>query len=340
MKITTKQMGEFLQRPSQSLGVLIYGPDDGLVLRHARSIIARILGESFDPMNLIEIEDGTLKDDPAKLADECGAMSLMGGARLVWLRGISEKYASLIEPCLPLLGEECYLLVTSGECGPRHKLRQLFEQQKQLASLACYRAEGRNLSNLIREIMDGYGQKLEPAAMQFLTQELGNNAMVTESELAKLSLYAHGKSTITVEDAKAAIIHNNDHQIDPLCNYFIDGRIRDFDALWQHLMRDNVQPIVLVRSLARYTNRLLSLKLAMQNEGYSASEAVSQARPPIFWSQKDGMTRQLNQLSTRHLIYHLHILNQAEAAFKTNNHAGNIACERILLQHVGRAKAA
>ena len=112
-------------------------------------------------MNLIELTDSQLKEDPAKLADECGAMSLMGGSRLVWLRGISEKYAPLIEAAIPLLGPECYLLVSAGECGPRGKLRQLFEQHKELASLACYRAEGRNLSNLIREILTGHG--LSPA---------------------------------------------------------------------------------------------------------------------------------------------------------------------------------
>ena len=332
MKITTKQVSAFLDNPSQVLGCLIYGPDDGLVLRHSRHVIQHILGESYDPLSLIELSDTALKEDPAKLADECGAISLMGGKRLVWLRHVSEKHADLIEPVIPLLGSECYLLVSSGECGPRHKFRQLFEQQKQLASLACYRAEGRNLSHLIREIMEGHGQTLEPQALQFLTAELGNDAMITESELNKLSLYAQGKSTVSLQDAHDTIIHNNEHQIDPLCGHFIDGRTAAFDKLWHHLVRDGIQPIVLIRSLARYTNRLLTLKLAMHSEAMSADEAVNSARPPIFWIQKDIMTRQLRKLSSRHLVYYLHLLNRAECSFKLHSHAGDMAPERVLLR--------
>lgn len=340
MKITTRQISEFIQAPGQVLGTLVYGPDDGLVLRHCRSIIKVILGENYDPMNLIELSDSSLKDDPAKLADECGAMGLLGGNRLIWLRGLSEKYAELVEPCLPLLGPECYLLVSQGECGPRHKFRQIFEQHKKLAAVACYRAEGRNLTQLIQEIMAGYGQRLEPQALQFLSQELGNDAMITESELAKLSLYANDKATVTLQDARDTIIHNNEHQLDPLCQHFVNGQADKFDALWQDLIRDGQQPIVMLRSLARYVYKLLMLKLAMLEEGYSAQQAVDAARPPIFWNQKDAMARQLSRLSLKHMVYYMHLINQAECSFKLHSHAGDMAPERILMQALKKRQAA
>ena len=336
MKIAAKQTQEFLNKPDTYLAALIYGPDEGQVLSRSRQVITAILGDSYDAMNLIELNDAQLKEDEAKLADECSAMSLMGGRRLIWLRNISEKHAPLIESCAPLLGPDCYLLASAGECGPRHKIRQLFEQHKQCASMACYRAEGRNLSNMIRDNMAAHHLRIDPDALQFLTQELGNDAMITDSELEKLSLYAEGKNSVSLADAEATTIHNNDHRIDPLCQYFTEGNQQQFDALWQHLIRNGEQPIVLIRSLMRHISRLLALKLAMGEEGYSADEAVRFAKPPIFWNQKDAMTRALNRLSIRHLVYYLHLLNRSEYSVKSQSSIGHITSEHIMLETMKR----
>ena len=134
-------------------------------------------------------------------------------------------------------------------------------------------------------------------------------------------------------------IHNNDHRIDPLCQYFTEGNQQQFDALWQHLIRNGEQPIVLIRSLMRHVSRLLALKLAMQEEGYSADEAVKFAKPPIFWNQKDAMTRALSRLSMRRLVYYLHVLNRSEYSVKSHSSIGHATSEHIMLETMKRRTA-
>ncbi len=317
MKIQAKATQEFLKSPdAEVFGALIFGADEGQALVHSRTVIQKILGTNYDPTSLIELDDAKLKTDPARLADECGAMSLLGGRRVVWLRNISSKSATLIGPCIGLLGRDCYLLATAGDLNARDALRSLFERHKSLAALPCYRLEGNQLAMHIRATLEAQGFRVDRNVVDTLARELGNDQMVTLSELEKLSLYADGQAQITMQDVEAVILHNDQHQIDALCQHFCDQNASEFDTLWHHLVRDGEPPIVLIRSLIRHVRKLLDMKLTMQQEGLSAEQMVQSAK--VFWKQVPIMTRQLSRLRTGDLLLMLHTCNKAEAAFKSS----------------------
>lgn len=331
MKLQARGIQEFLKAPDAGVaGTLVYGPDEGQALSHSCTIIQRILGSAYDPTQLTELDDATLKADPAKLADECGAISLLGGRRVVWLRGISDKHVHLIEPCIPLLGRDCYLLVTAGDLASRDKLRALFEQRKELAALPCYRLEGNQLAMHIRNTLEAEGFRADREVVDTLMRELGNDQMITKSELEKLCLYAHGQTHITLEDVTATLLTNDQHEIDALCQYYCDSNGSAFDGLWQHLVREDEQPIVLIRSLMRYVSRLLVMKLGMQQENITAEQAVENARPKIFWKQAPIMARQLKQLRLGDLLLMLHQCTQAEAGFKSTSLPPELMASHVL----------
>lgn len=331
MKIQTRSVTDFLNAPDAGVfGALVYGPDSGQALAHSRTIIQKILGSNYEPTSIIEMDDASLKSDPAKLADECGAMNLLGGRRIVWLRNISDKHVSLIESCISLLVKDCYLLVTAGDLASRDKLRGLFEQRKDLAAVACYRLEGNQLAMHIRGILEAEQFRVDRNVVDTLVRELGNDLMITKNELEKLCLYAHGKSQITLEDVEATLLHNDQHEIDALCQHYCDANAAGFDSLWQHLVRDGEQPIVLIRSISRYVGRLLEMKLSMQQQEMSAEQVVESAKPKIFWKQAPIMTRQLKRLRSGDLLLMLHQCNQAEASFKSTSLPPELIVSHVL----------
>ena len=84
MKIEPRQVEAFLKKPDPKIrGVVIYGNDDGLVAERAMALAKTVCEDLKDPFRVVDIAGDALKNDPARLADEFGAMSLMGGRRVI-----------------------------------------------------------------------------------------------------------------------------------------------------------------------------------------------------------------------------------------------------------------
>ena len=73
-----------LRKPEAGIvAFLVYGPDSGKVREVARRIVAAVAGSPDDPFRVIEIDDQSLNDDPARLADELQSMAMGGGGRAI-----------------------------------------------------------------------------------------------------------------------------------------------------------------------------------------------------------------------------------------------------------------
>src|SRR5580765_7014666 len=85
----------FLRKPDPGIGaILIYGEDTGAVRDLARRAVEKVAGRLDDPFAVVTLEDAALSSDSGRLADEVQSMSLMGGIRVVWVRGAGSSFAS------------------------------------------------------------------------------------------------------------------------------------------------------------------------------------------------------------------------------------------------------
>src|SRR5471030_1306607 len=82
VKIEPRQVESFLRKPDPKIrAVVVYGNDDGLVAERGTQLAKTVCEDLKDPFRVVDIAGESLKGDPARLADEFGAMSLMGGRR-------------------------------------------------------------------------------------------------------------------------------------------------------------------------------------------------------------------------------------------------------------------
>src|SRR3954465_7108096 len=95
MKIEPRQADAFLKKPDPRIrGVVIYGNDEGLIGERAGQLARTVWEGLKDPFRVGDIAGDALKADPARLADEFGAMSLMGGRRVIRVRPAGEESAT------------------------------------------------------------------------------------------------------------------------------------------------------------------------------------------------------------------------------------------------------
>src|SRR5439155_20144342 len=139
MKIAPNRLADFLRRPPPEIrGVLVYGPDAGLVRERADQLTASICGDLKDPFRISELSPAILAGDPARLADEVAAMSLVGGRRVVRIRDAGEALAALLAGTLAGARGDSLIVIEAGDLPARSGLRKLCEAAANAAAVPCY----------------------------------------------------------------------------------------------------------------------------------------------------------------------------------------------------------
>ena len=90
MIIAARDADRFVAQPPKTLRVaLLFGPDAGLVQERAEKLLKTVAPDLSDAFNVADLNENVLLADPARLADEAAAISMMGGRRVVRVRGAS-----------------------------------------------------------------------------------------------------------------------------------------------------------------------------------------------------------------------------------------------------------
>lgn len=83
MKVAARDADRFVVAPAAGIvAVLFYGPDRGLVEERAARLARTVVDDLDDPFRVTDLSGAQIVADPARLADEVAAQSLMGGAAI------------------------------------------------------------------------------------------------------------------------------------------------------------------------------------------------------------------------------------------------------------------
>ena len=119
MIVKAGEADRFAANPPKGLRVaLVFGPDAGLVQERAEKLLKSVTPDLTDPFNVADLNESVLLADPARLADEAAAISMMGGNRVVRIRGAGNNLAALLEEFLEDPAGDA-LVVLEGATLPR-----------------------------------------------------------------------------------------------------------------------------------------------------------------------------------------------------------------------------
>src|SRR5688500_16076567 len=101
MKFTPAQLKRFTDKPDTKLrAILVFGADEGLVRERAGSVAKAIVEDPKDPFRVTDLDAAVLLADPARLADEAAAISMLGGRRLVKVGRAGDRHSGLFKEFL------------------------------------------------------------------------------------------------------------------------------------------------------------------------------------------------------------------------------------------------
>jgi len=259
VKIEPRQLEAFVKKPDPKIrGVVVYGNDDGLIAERAQQLAKSVCEDLKDPFRVVDIAGEVLKGDPARLADEFGAMSLMGGRRVIRVRPAGEESAAALENLVAAPAGDALIVIEGGNLTPRSSLRTLAETEPTLAAMPCYVDSEGELERLVEAAARAHGLGVDPEALEWIVERLGGDRGQTRSELDKLMLYKSGDETKTVslDDALAVLGDTAAIGIDDVIGATFDGNLVALDRALDRVFAGGGNPVQLVRAVQRHVDQL------------------------------------------------------------------------------------
>ena len=316
--------------PSGLIAALVYGPDQGLVRERAAAVAKTIVPDLNDPFRVAELDESVVESDPARLWDEAASLSMIGGRRVVRVRGANNGLAKTFERFLSAPPGDALIVVEAGDLAKSGALRRTFEGADNAAAIPCYPDDGRVLEDLVRSHLKSRGVAIEEGALNYAVSRLGSDRGITRSELEKLALYAMGEKTVTEAHVAAIMGDESELRMDEALDAAGEGDFSRLDKRLSQLWAAGTQPVAVLRQAMGHFQRLLAVR-AEVDEGGNLMGAIKKLRPPVHFSRENSVKAQASRLSLPQLEAALDILYEGEALVKTTAIPAEAACGRALL---------
>lgn len=314
--------------PANVLGVLIYGPNEGLALERARVLSKKIVADPSDAMSVTDLTSSRLTDDPSLLYDEMVSMSLLGGKRLIRMREANDASAKIIADTMAKLDRaENFLLITAGNLGASSSLRKAFEAGDNMAALACYDMDERNLSRWARDTLKEAGISISHDALTLLCDLLSPDYGMAKQDLEKLITYAGSSKSLQEEDIYRAVGDGSSFELSAAAWAVSGGNFSALDRSLDRLFSSGESPIGILRACQRHFLRLYEVA----GSGTSIGSAMEQLKPPIFWKEKDQFQSHVRKWSRSDIAKVLDRLIAAEIACKSTGLRDMTQCRNALM---------
>jgi DNA polymerase-3 subunit delta len=341
VKLQGRAIDGFIARPDPRIrAVLVYGPDAGLVRERAEAVARTVVPDLADPFRVAELPARVVAGDAARLLDEVGALSLVGGRRLIRLREADETVTTA---CAALFAAapsgDSLVVLEAGDLNARSRLRVLFEAATIGAALPCYVEDESALRRVIVEVSAGQGLSLDADAQAYLAANLVGDRAVVRGEIEKLALYMGAERRVGLEQVQAVV--GDGASLLSLDDPVWAAAAGDFAALDKAMARlygESTAPVAILRTAQRHFQRLHWVQAEVA-AGASIEGAVGALKPPLFFKLRTAFVAQLRQWPLPALRQALERLTDAEIECKRTNMPDETLCARTLLQLAAQARS-
>lgn len=329
MKASYNQIRAALDAPGADVRLyLLHGPDEA----GARALAAQLTRALGVGAERVDLDPGTLRNDPARLADEAAALSLFGDRRYIRIDGMGEESLDAVQALLdaPRAGNPAVAIApgvkTSG------KLVKLALAAPAAMSFACYVPEGADAERIVEQNARELGMRLGPNVARRLALAAGGDRAVVARELEKLALYldaAPDRVREADEDALDAIGADlTEAELTTAIEALIDGRPADVAAELARLEAAGVSAIPLLRQAARRLMTLAAMRAEI-DAGAGVLAVIEKHR--VFFKERAATQRALRRWSSARLAEAVARARGGERAIMAPANAGTVMANAALV---------
>jgi DNA polymerase III subunit delta len=228
-------------------------------------------------------------------------------------------------------------VIEAGELRPESPLRKICERAKNAVAIACYPDTERELAKLIDDEIKLSNLRIASDARAVLMTSLGGDRQASRNEIQKLTLFAHGKAEITLDDVIAVVADASDLKIDPIIDSAFAGNPSLVESEFGKAMVAGTYPGVIISAAQRQAAWLHKAALAIA-EGTPSSAVLEGGFPRLHFSRKARVETALRNFDATRLALIIDQLATAALEMRKQTTLAAAIAQRALLSIAVNAK--
>ena len=300
--LKSSEVDRFMARPDPARPIiLVFGPDAGLVRERVEALVQSAVDDPKDPFQLARIDGDDLAGQPGRLVEEANTIPLFGGRRAVWVKANSRaNLVPAVEALIAAPSPDCRVVIEAGDLRRNAPLRTACERAKCAVVVPCYADGERDLARLIDDEIRAAGLTISSEARAALVPLLGGDRLASRHEVAKLTLYARGKSTVELDDVLAVVADASALALDALVDSAFAGRTGELEVQFGKAHTAGTAAGTIASTALRQVAQLHRARLAI-DAGTSLTDAVGGIQPFIHFSRRAAVETALRNWTSARL---------------------------------------
>ena len=257
--------------------------------------------------------------------------SLFESDKIIVINRCTEKILRIIEELVDRNINDIIFILNSDALEKKSKLRNFFERSKKnLVSIAFYPDNFETLLRIARQTLREKKILLSNEFINVLVSKCASDRKNLLNEIEKIELYLKDKKKINNEEVFKIINLSENHSVNELINSCLSKNQKKLFNILNDNIFSNEDCIVIIRSLLKKTKDLLNLVTQFQlNKNIDTT--IDNAKPPIFWKEKNVIRNQINIWSINKLKELIIEINDIEYQIKKNSfHSINLTTNFLL----------
>lgn len=307
--------------------VLFYGENQGAKEEQIDKIKKINKNKSF-----FKYDENQILENTDVFYNEILSGSLFENDKIILVNRATDKIVKTIEYLLEKDKDNISIFINSNNLEKKSKLRTLFEKNRELICVAFYPDNANILSKITHQFFRERNITISQANINLITNKCNGDRGILRNELEKISSFTQNEKKISTKNILKLINLIENFSISELVdNCLAKNKKRTINILNENNF-NNEDCIIIIRTFLNKLKRMLNLAKDYQINK-NLNQTISNARPPIFWKDKEIVKEQINKWTPNKINQLIIDINQIELQIKKNNiNSINIVSNFILEQ--------
>ena len=280
-----------------------------------------IIEKKFKPLfgeNLFKYLENEIFSDIDNFYNQVLSKSFFEKNKLIIIKDASDKIKNEIEVLKEKNLDDIKIILISNMLDKKSKLRNLFEKEKDLVSIAFYSDNNQTLSTITKTFFSKKNIPISQESINLIVSRANGDRKSLNNELSKIESFLTNKKKITIEEIYILTNLSENYSI----NELVDNCLaKNKDKILYIINENNFSfedTIIIIRTFLAKAKRLIKLNQNMQIHK-SIDQTIINFRPPIFWKDKELVKKQIKIWTLDKTYKLIDEINKIELNVKKNS---------------------
>jgi len=304
---------------------LFHGTNEGLKEETLEKKFRPVFGE-----NVFKYYEKEVFADIENFYNQLMSKSFFEKNKLIIIKDASDKIKNEIDILIKRKLDDIKIVLISNILDKKSKLRNLFEKEKNLVSIAFYSDNNQTLTAIIKSFFFSKNIPISQESINIIIDRANGDRKSLNNELTKIESYLIDKKKITIEEINTLTNLSENNSINELVdNCLAKNKNRTLNMLNENNFSFE-DAIIIIRTFLIKTKRLIKLNQNLQINK-NIDKTIVSFKPPIFWKDKELVRNQIKIWTLDKTYKLIEEINKVELHIKKNsNNSLNILFDFIL----------